>query len=160
LLGAPPVPYRATLFAKTRYANWLIVWHQDTALPLVSKVASGEWGPWSNKSGILYAHAPTWALQRIVALRIHIDASTRGNGPLRVIPGSHREGVLTDEQVFHIARERQHVDCLVGRGGVLAMRPMLIHSSSKAKLEQSRRVIHLEYSDSLDLGSGLRLAVA
>ena len=40
------------------------------------------------------------------------------------------------------------------------MRPMLIHSSSKAKLEQPRRVIHLEYSDSLDLGSGLRLAVA
>lgn len=159
-LGSPAVPYRATLFAKSGEANWLVVWHQDTALPLASKVASDEWGRWSSKAGVLYAHAPTWALQRIVALRIHVDASTLENGPLRVIPGSHREGVLTAEQVFCIARKRQVVDCLVDRGGVLAMQPVLIHSSSKAKLDQPRRVIHIEYADSLDLGPGLRLAEA
>ena len=38
------VPYRATLFAKTGRANWLVVWHQDTALPLASRFVAAGWG--------------------------------------------------------------------------------------------------------------------
>jgi ectoine hydroxylase-related dioxygenase (phytanoyl-CoA dioxygenase family) len=159
-LGGRAVPYRATLFEKSGRANWLVVWHQDTALPLALRVGSIEWGPWSTKAGVLYAHAPAWALTRIVALRIHLDASTVENGPLRIIPGSHRAGVLTDEAVFDTARGKEAADCIVGRGGILTMSPLLIHSSSKARVDQPRRVIHIEYVDSLDLGSGLRLAVA
>src|SRR6476620_3048929 len=33
-VGPAAVPFRATLFDKSRTANWLVVWHQDTALPL------------------------------------------------------------------------------------------------------------------------------
>ena len=51
-LGERAVPYRATLFEKSGRANWLVVWHQDTALPLVSYNDSSEWGPWSRKAGI------------------------------------------------------------------------------------------------------------
>lgn len=57
-LGGRAVPYRATSFHKSGRANWLVVWHQDTALPLSSRIDSGEWGPWSTKSGVLYSHAP------------------------------------------------------------------------------------------------------
>lgn len=159
-LGNRAIPYRVTLFEKTNRANWLVVWHQDTALPLSSHNASPAWGPWSQKDGILYAHAPTWALTSIVALRIHLDASTKENGPLRVIPGSHAGGVLTDEQVYSLARTRDSVDCVVPRGGVLALRPMLIHSSSKSTSDLPRRVLHIEYAESLDLGEGVSLAVA
>ena len=159
-LGEGAVPFRVTLFEKSGRANWLVVWHQDTALPLLSCNNSSEWGPWSKKAGILYAHAPSWALSRVLALRLHLDASTSENGPLRVIPGSHAAGVLTDEEVFSVARRQEHVDCLVPRGGVLAMRPLLIHSSSKVRADAPRRVLHLEYADSLDLGESVRLAVA
>ncbi len=159
-LGHSAVPFRATLFEKSGRANWLVVWHQDTALPLVSYNESPEWGPWSKKAGIIYAHAPAQALSRVVALRVHLDASTSENGPLRVIPGSHVSGVLSDEDVFCIAREQEHVDCHVSRGGVLAMRPLLIHSSSKAHMNSPRRVLHIEYSDSLDVGEEAHLAVA
>ena len=51
-------PYRATLFEKTPESNWLVAWHQDSALLLKQMFGSSEWGPWSNKSGIIYAHAP------------------------------------------------------------------------------------------------------
>jgi ectoine hydroxylase-related dioxygenase (phytanoyl-CoA dioxygenase family) len=159
-LGDSAIAYRATLFEKSGRANWLVVWHQDTALPIESPFESKEWGPWSRKAGIHYAHAPTWALNRVVALRVHLDSSTRENGPLRVIPSSHREGVLSDQQVFEIARARTVLECEVGRGGVLAMRPLLIHSSSKGESGELRRVIHLEYADSLKLRPGIRLAVA
>jgi ectoine hydroxylase-related dioxygenase (phytanoyl-CoA dioxygenase family) len=159
-LGDGAVPYRATLFDKSARANWLVVWHQDTALPLESRNDSAEWGPWSVKAGILYAHAPAWALSRVLALRISLDASMSENGPLRVIPGSHLGGVLSDDEILHLARMRENVEALVPRGGVLAMRPLLVHSSSKSRGSEPRRVLHIEYADDLDLGPGLRLAIA
>ncbi len=159
-LGGGAVPYRATLFEKSAESNWLVVWHQDTAIPLMARFEAPGWGPWSTKAGILYAHAPTWALERIVALRVHLDASRLDNGPLRVIPGSHRLGVLSDDEAFDIAHRQTCVDCLVERGGVLAMRPLLIHSSPKAVSPEPRRVLHIEYAESLDLAVGIRLAVA
>jgi ectoine hydroxylase-related dioxygenase (phytanoyl-CoA dioxygenase family) len=100
LLGAYAVPFWATLFEKSGKANWLVAWHQDTALPLTSQFDDAGWGPWSEKAGVIYAHAPAWALSRVLALRIHLDPSTNENGPLRVIPGSHAAGVLTDSQVI------------------------------------------------------------
>ena len=159
-LGRGAVAYRATLFEKSGRANWLVSWHQDTALPLTTRIPSSEWGRWSMKDGLLYAHAPASALDRILALRIHLDASTVANGPLRVVPGSHRAGVLSSKAVFDIARQQEPVACLVPRGGVMAMRPLLIHSSSRARVVEPRRVLHIEYADSLDLGEGIRLALA
>jgi len=158
--GGGAVPYRATLFEKSERASWLVAWHQDTALPLEARFESEEWGPWSRKAGVTYARAPAWALSRVVALRIHLDASTRENGPLKVIPGSHASGVLASEDVSAYARVRGHVECLVGRGGVLAMSPLLVHSSSKSRGGGPRRVLHLEYADALELAPGVRLAVA
>lgn len=159
-LGGRAVPFRATLFEKSGASNWLVVWHQDTALPLARRFESGEWESWSHKAGIFYAHAPAWALERVVALRVHLDDSTAANGPLRVLPGSHRLGVLSDEDVFRLARRLPLVECLVPRGGVLAMRPLLIHSSGKAASPAPRRVLHIEYVDDLDLAPGIRLAIA
>jgi len=158
--GLDVIPYRATLFEKSPQANWLVMWHQDTALPLSSINDSPEWGPWSRKAGVIYAHAPTWALSRTIALRIHLDPSTIQNGPLRVIPGSHEAGVLSDEEVFAVARRGERIDCSVRRGGVPAMRPLLIHSSSKATVNLPRRVLHIEYADSLTLSADVRLAIA
>jgi ectoine hydroxylase-related dioxygenase (phytanoyl-CoA dioxygenase family) len=159
-LGGSAVPYRATLFEKSGASNWLVVWHQDTALPLVERFDALDWGPWSQKAGIHYAHAPTWALAQIVALRLHLDDCGTDNGPLRVIPGSHALGVLSDEEVFRVSKEQSSVDCLVPRGGVLAMRPLLIHCSPKAASAAPRRVLHIEYAVRLDLAGGIRLAVA
>jgi hypothetical protein len=39
------------------------------------------------------------------------------------------------------------------------MRPLLIHASSKAETDHRRRVLHIEYADSLDMGAGLELAI-
>ena len=83
-VGPSTVPYRATLFDKSNARNWLVPWHQDTALPLQERRDVPGWGPWSTKSGITYAHAPATALSRAVALRLHFDDSRADNGPLRV----------------------------------------------------------------------------
>lgn len=98
ILSGDAVPFRATLFDKSPKSNWLIVWHQDTALPLKWRHDLLGWGAWSIKDGVNYAHAPAEILSQIIALRIHLDDSTLENGPLRVLPGTHRLGLLTDDR--------------------------------------------------------------
>jgi hypothetical protein len=154
------IPFRATLFDKSIDNNWLVVWHQDTALPLRERRDVSGWGPWSVKAGITYARATATALSRVIALRLHIDDSGPGNGPLRVLPGTHTRGVMPDAEVAQLARDVHAVDCICPAGGVVAMRPLLVHASSKAENNRPRRVLHIEYADALALGDGLELAVA
>jgi ectoine hydroxylase-related dioxygenase (phytanoyl-CoA dioxygenase family) len=160
-LGPSAVPYRATLFDKSSARNWLIPWHQDTALPLRARRDDvAGWGPWSTKSGIIYAHAPASALSRVIALRLHFDDSCHDNGPLRVLPGTHALGVLSESAIDRFVRDVAPVDCLVPRGGIIAMRPLLLHASSKAITDRPRRVLHIEYADSLDMPDGFQITLA
>lgn len=160
LLGAECFPFRATLFEKTSSANWLVVWHQDTALPLLSRHEVRGWGPWSVKESVHYAHAPAAALAQVLALRVHFDDSCSNNGPLRVLPGTHQSGVLGDDQIHDLAARVTPVDCVVAKGGVVAMRPLIVHSSSKSQVELPRRVLHIEYAASESIATPLELAVA
>jgi len=160
ILGENAFPFRATLFDKSPRANWLIAWHQDTALPLRQRREAAGWGPWSVKEGIIYAHAPARALERVLALRVHLDDCTQTNGPLRVMPGTHTLGVLTDAEVEQQVADREAVECVVASGGLLVMRPLIVHASSKSTLPIPRRVLHIEYAASAEIDDGLRLAVA
>jgi len=159
-VGQSAVPFRATLFEKSGRVNWLVVWHQDTVLPLEKRSDSEEWGPWSLKAGVLYAHAPARVLSKVIALRIHLDASTELNGPLRVVPETHRFGVLPEIEVIRIAHARDSVECVGSKGSVIAMRPLLIHASSKMVDDVPRRVLHIEYIDSLNLTDNIRIVVS
>ena len=40
------------------------------------------------------------------------------------------------------------------------MCPLILHASSKAETDRPRRVLHIEYIDSLDIGEGLRIPIA
>ena len=159
-LGASAIPYRATLFDKSSSRNWLVTWHQDVALPLEERRDVPGWSSWSIKSGITYAQAPPTALSHVVALRLHLDDSREDNGPLRVLPGTHALGVLSEADIQRLVREIPPVDCLVRSGGIIGMRPLILHASSKAETDQPRRVLHIEYADSLEVGDGLRIATA
>jgi hypothetical protein len=157
-LGSEPVPFGATLFDKSADANWLVAWHQDKALPLMERREAPGWGPWSQKDGVVYANAPATALAKVVALRVHLDDSTAENGPLRVLPGTHTLGVLSDAQIDDAVRRIEPVMCTVERGGVIVMRPLTVHASSKVTTAASRRVLHVEYAAAtFDEGPRLRV---
>lgn len=160
VLGSAAIPFRATLFDKSPTSNWLVVWHQDTALPLRERREVAGWGPWSIKDGVNYAHAPATALEQVLALRLHLDDSVAENGPLRVLPGTHTLGVLSDDALHELSTKIAAIDCLVPRGGILAIRPLIVHASSKSQSNDPRRVLHIEYSSSLGVEDGLTLALA
>jgi ectoine hydroxylase-related dioxygenase (phytanoyl-CoA dioxygenase family) len=159
VLGGAARPFRATLFDKSPTRNWLVLWHQDTALPLCQRREVPGWGPWSIKDGVNYADAPARALEQVLALRLHLDDSIAENGPLRILPGTHSRGVLSDEALRDLSTQIEAIDCTVPRGGILAMRPLVVHSSSKSQSNVPRRVLHMEYAASLVFDHGLRLEV-
>lgn len=159
ILGPQALPFHATLFDKSPNANWLVVWHQDTALPLREKLDTHGWEPWSVKDGVTYAHAPASALEQILAIRVHLDNSTSNNGPLRILPGTHNRGVLTDDEIHRLSTSIAPVECTVTTGGLILMRPLIVHASSKSTSPESRRVLHIEYSAQTSFGA-LELALA
>src|SRR5262249_14861156 len=90
---------------------------------------------------------------RMVAVRVHLDECGADNGPLRVLPGSHRHGWL-DEDIDDWKREVKEVVCTCSRGGIVVMCPLTLHASSKAKSPSHRRVIHIECANA-ELPGGL-----
>ena len=70
-------------------------------------------------------------LNELLAVRRHLDDTGPDNAPLQVVPGSHL--TLADDGI--------RVHCEVPRAGVLAMRPLLLHASSKIR-RGKRRVLH------------------
>jgi ectoine hydroxylase-related dioxygenase (phytanoyl-CoA dioxygenase family) len=111
------------------------------------------------KGGVLHAIAPGSALSAVVALRVHLDDSSSTNGPLRVLPGTHVDGVLSHDEIQRRAQTIAAVECLASVGGVMAMRPLLVHASSKSRDDRPRRVLHIEYAATLQFGPGIELAV-
>ena len=129
-------------------------------MPLKERIEAPEWGPWSNKAGVLYAHAPAWALEQVVALRVSLDDSLTTNGPLRVLPNTHRRGVLSEQEIEQLARETLAVECTAAAGGVVAMSPLTLHASSKAVEDRPRRILHIEYASTISLAPGIELVVS
>jgi hypothetical protein len=146
VLGPGAFAVRALLFDKTPEANWGVPWHQDLTIAVRQRVDAPGFGPWTVKAGIPHVRPPVAVLERMVTLRVHLDNCDADQGPLRVLPGSHRDGILGAEMTRHLLEGDRPVSCLVGRGGVLMIRPLLLHASSPAESPRRRRVIHLEYA--------------
>lgn len=139
VLPADAVAVQCTFFQKSANRNWLVSLHQDRSIPVRSRVTHSALRGWSEKEGVLYVQPPMEVLQQMVAVRVHLDPCGTQDGPLRVVPGSHRQGVVRNPTAMGYV-ERV---CLAQTGDVLAMRPLLLHASSKACGTSRRRVLHV-----------------
>lgn len=154
LIGPNPFCVRGILFDKLPEANWHVGWHQDRAIPVRERVDVPGFGPWSVKAGVVHVEPPIEVLDRMVTLRVHLDDCAESNGALRVIAGSHRAGRLSVEAIRQCVASGKAEMCSATAGSVLAMKPLLLHASSRMKIDgeshddgkQRRRVIHLEYA--------------
>jgi len=146
LLGPDCFAVRGILFDKTPDANWNVVWHQDMTIAVCEKKEMSGFGPWSKKAGVVHVQPPVQILERMLTVRLHLDDCGDTNGPLQVLPGSHRDGRLTPADIQQRRREMTPFACLVPAGGALLMRPLLLHASSASQSPCHRRVIHLDYA--------------
>ena len=146
LLGAAPSLVRALFFDKTPERNWFVAWHQDRTVTLNRRAEIAEWGPWTRKDGVHHVQPPRAVLDHMVTIRLHVDSADEESGCLHVIPGSHRIGILTPDEIGRTVAESVPLACAVEAGDAVAMHPLVVHSSAKSRRSAHRRVVHLEYS--------------
>lgn len=142
-------------FEKSVSTNWLVALHQDLGIPVAARSDDPALSGWSEKAGVLHVQPPVELLEQLIAIRLHLDDCDAGDGPLRVVPGSHRLGRLDPEAASRCRAERGEVACVAARGSVMAMRPLLLHASSRATGGSQRRVLHFLFGPRV-LPHGLR----
>ena len=146
ILGRDARPVRGLLFDKPPAANWSVPWHQDLTIAVRERIEAEGYGPWSVKAGIPHVQPPVPVLERMLAVRLHMDDADDSNGALKVLPGSHRHGRLSPDRIAEWKGRQRPVVCPVPRRGAMVMRPLLLHASETARDPRPRRVLHLEFS--------------
>jgi len=154
ILGVGCMPVRGILFDKVPDANWKVPWHQDVTIAVREKVEIPGFRQWSTKAGVLHVQPPVSVLEGMISVRIHLDLCSESNGALRVIPASHRVGRIPEDKIGEMRAMTTERVCAVGKGGVLLMRPLLLHASAPSAAPEHRRVIHIDFA-SISLPQGL-----
>jgi ectoine hydroxylase-related dioxygenase (phytanoyl-CoA dioxygenase family) len=152
LLGPDAFITKSIWFEKPQGGNWFVGWHQDISISVSHRAEVPGYSRWTAKHGMTAVVPPVAVLERTLTVRIHLDDADGSNGAVRVLPGSHRSGILSAQ-----VDDEQAVTCAVPRGGVMLMRPLLFHASSRSLTDRPRRVLHIELND-LELDGGLSWA--
>ena len=147
---------RVLYFDKHPNRTWTLPWHQDMTIAVQdNSLPSTHFCKPTTKSGVAHVEASEGVLHQMLTLRIHLDEVTDDNGPLKVIRGSHHRKV--SDQAENASSQSHPIDTIhAAAGDVLAMRPLISHSSgaSKPGTSQHRRILHLEFSGQPQLLDG------
>ena len=142
---------RGLYFDKPPGQSWALPWHKDVTLAVRdNRLPSAHFAKPTVKAGVPHVEGPVWLLERMLTARLHLDDVTDENGPLKVVPGSHRSGktlTLVDAPITTLHAKA---------GDVLLIRPLVAHCSnrSRAGTERHRRILHLEFAASSELPDG------
>jgi hypothetical protein len=158
-IPADHVAVQCNFFEKSAQRNWLVPIHQDLSIPVAARVNEPSLRGWSEKEGALFVRAPDEVLSQLVAVRLHLDDCAQEDGPLRVVPGSHQRGVIENEEAIAAREAGLELTCTAAAGDALAMRPLLLHASSKGSGGGRRRVLHFVFGPRR-LPYGLEWAIA
>ena len=138
VLGAGAGMVRALYFDKPPGHSWALPWHKDYSVAVRAHGGTAHFTKPTTKAGVPHVIAPHAVLDRMLTARVHLDDVTAANGPLRVVPGSHRFYAQANDE----PREPVALGCRAG--DVLLMRPLLTHASGHSTAAAHRRVVHLE----------------
>ena len=142
VLGPQAGLVRVLFFDKPSDRSWNLPWHKDMTVAVKdNSIPTSLFCKPTNKAGVDHFEAPTEILEQMLTLRLHLDRVTNQNGPLRVIPGSHSNGKQAAISTDDFATINANV------GDVLAMRPLISHSSGHAEANTGlhRRILHFEF---------------
>ena len=136
---------KSIYFDKPEKSNWFVSYHQDLTISILEKVVTEGYKKWTVKEKQFAVQPPATILENNFTIRIHLDDTTKHNGALKVIKGSHSAGIERIENIGHNIDKEQF--CEVKKGGIMIMKPLLFHASNKTTNDHRRRVIHIELSN-------------
>lgn len=146
-------PVKSIYFDKPAGSNWFVPYHQDLTISVDKRTDSEGYGPWTVKQNQFAVQAPVSILENMFTIRIHLDDTDENNGALRVLKGTHQKGIIRPESL-DLTKETEQL-CRVEKGGLMLMKPLLMHASSRSTNDRGRRVIHIEFSNAI-LAAGLQ----
>ncbi|WPV02776.1 phytanoyl-CoA dioxygenase family protein [Mucilaginibacter sp. cycad4] len=135
---------KSIYFDKPESSNWFVAWHQDLTISVDKKIEITGYGPWTVKHNQFAVQPPLKVLEDNFTIRIHLDDTGEGNGALKVLPGSHLKEIYRPENIDW--QQETEVSCNVHAGGVMIMRPLLMHASNRTTNNKKRKVVHIEFS--------------
>ena len=144
---------RVLYFDKPSDRSWSLPFHKDMTIAVQdNSLPSQRFSKPTSKAGVDHVEADQQLLENMLTLRIHLDRVTEDNGPLQVIPGSHKNGKRGD------ASTTTPIKILCDAGDVLAMRPLISHGSAHSNSETNmhRRILHFEFSGIRNLPDGFQ----
>lgn len=136
---------KSIYFDKPEKSNWYVAYHQDLTISVDKKIELKNFGPWTTKQNQFAVQPPLDILENIFTIRIHLDDTDENNGALKVVPKSHAKGIYRPETIDWDV-EIENI-CNVEQGGIMVMKPLLLHGSNRTTNGKKRRVIHIEFSD-------------
>jgi ectoine hydroxylase-related dioxygenase (phytanoyl-CoA dioxygenase family) len=134
---------KSIYFDKPPLSNWFVAYHQDITISVAEKFPFEGYVNWTVKQGYIAVQPPAEILGDNFTVRLHLDDTDENNGALKVIAGSHNNGIL--QNPAGLPGDKGTV-CPVKKGGVMIMRPLLRHASGRTLNGKRRRVIHIEFS--------------
>lgn len=145
IIGDDYFVVKSIYFDKPTKSNWYVSYHQDLTISVNQKHEIEGYKLWTNKQNQFAVQPPINVLENIVTLRIHLDDTDENNGALNVIPKSHCKKVYRPENIDWT--KEIEVTAVVQQGGIMFMKPLILHSSKRTTNEKNRRVIHIEMSN-------------
>ncbi len=136
---------KSIYFNKPAQSNWFVAYHQDLTISVNKKIDLEGFGPRTVKQNQFAVQPPLCILEQNFTIRIHLDDTDEKNGALKVIPQSHRKGIYRPETI-DLAVETESI-CNVKKGGIMIMKPLLLHASNRTTNNKQRRVLHVEFSN-------------
>jgi ectoine hydroxylase-related dioxygenase (phytanoyl-CoA dioxygenase family) len=135
---------KSIYFDKPAKSNWFVAYHQDLTVSVNQKAEVAGYTHWTLQQDQFAVQPPVEILEQNFTIRIHLDDTDYRNGALKVMPGSHLNGVCRLDDADR--KNKSEVFCQVNRGGVMIMCPSLMHASDRTISDKQRRVIHIEFS--------------
>jgi len=145
LFGNDYFVVKSIYFDKPEQSNWFVAYHQDLTISVDQKLSLDGFGPWTLKQDQFAVQPPIEILENGFTIRIHLDDTDQHNGALNVISKSHLKGIYRPETIDWTTEEE--ISCAVPAGGIMIMKPLLLHSSARTTNGKRRRVIHIEFSN-------------
>lgn len=135
---------KAIYFDKPQKSNWFVPYHQDMSISVNKRADLEGFSNWTVKKGYYGVQPPLSVLKNTVTVRIHLDKTTKENGALKVVPKSHLNGIIHNNVYKNYIKN--DIFCEVNKGGIMLMKPLLLHASERTSNNKKRRVLHIEFN--------------
>lgn len=105
------------------------------------------------KATVFDQTAPSWRLEwhqdamnaaEMLMVRVQLDDCGPAHGRLRVIPGSHRRGKLTADEIAKLAASGPIAELSLPQGALLFLHPLLVRALPPVQDERRCRVLLIE----------------